>query len=631
MSYAVNVFDRYSNGTWISVGNESSRNTINLNSSSSILFRITVPESFGVLTSFYFKFYASNSHSETMRWSLYGSNPGAATGYVPSGFFYSTTAQPTPTESAIAYSLNEFSASELSYDLSSSRTIYLLLQNFGSSSISIECGSASGMMRRATVDGRNSEPTLSWSSNTTTTDGSMLLSVSNLPAYTAVRVKYGSTNLESYTWVEDKQSVGILFPDSTLKQWFAQAGVATLQSITVTATVDGYPTVTASFTLTAGENMKPMVGTPTVSIVQPARIASTFPDTWIANISKAKVVANVSPGSNAAISSVVANYGSESVSMAYNSSTGSYEGTTSKPVTGDATFTVIVTDERGFTARSTCSITGVQAYSAPTITIDRPATYRCDSSGDEQSGGPYVRVKATANYTAITGNTLESFYFYVSEDGSSTTHNLTSGTQSAAYQLLSPRPDNAITVVVVAQDKISEAITARITLPGAHHDVIVARYGSKTVVGIGQVPTRVQNGTSGYCDGTDVAEGGGYFVGGRDIINLRGVARHGLALASLWGYDMLAVDKSNEKDAKNEAREFNLTASSLSNWQNLPAAIVTANTRFRGIREIRVGQYYVVATIVEIAPVAGRIWINQGMIGASVTWAGWKGYTPDIT
>lgn len=623
MSYAVNVFDRYSNGTWISIGNESLRNVIKLGPSSSLLFRITVPESFDVLTSFSFKFYASNSHSETMRWSLYGSNPGAATGHVPSGFFYSTIGRPVTTQSDYAYSLNEFSASELSYDLSSSRTIYLLLQDFDSSSIGIECGSASGMMRRATVDGKNSVPTLSWSSSTTTTDGSMLLSVSNLPANTTVRVKYGSSNLESYTWTEDKQSVGISFPDSTLKQWFAQAGVATLQSITVTATVDGYPTVTASFTLTAGENMKPMVGTPTVSIVQPARIASTFPNTWIANISNAKVVANVSPGSNAAISSVVASYGSESVSMAYNSTTGNYEGTTSKPVTGNTTFTVIATDERGFTARSSYSLTGVQAYSAPTITIDRPATYRCNSSGNELSGGPYVRVKATANYTAITGNTLESFYFYVSEDGSSTTHNLTSGTQSAAYQLLSPRPDNAITVVVLAQDKISEAVTARITLPGAHHDVVVARYGNKTAIGIGQVPNELSDSDGYGADGVDVAEFGGYYVNGRDTINYIGATK----VDYLWDSDFLAVNSRKAKADINETSDFVIAAADLQNWTNLPPGL-DSSSMFTGVRIVIAGYSGTYVIVIETRPVSGRLWVNTKSKYNS-TWRGWSRYTPD--
>lgn len=476
-------------------------------------------------------------------------------------------------------------------------------------------------------------PSLSWSANTATTDGSILLSVSNLPANTPVRVKYGSTNLETNTWTTDKSSVGVLYSASTLNGWFTLAGVTTLQSITITASIDGYASATASFTLTAGENMKPYVWTPRVSIVQPARIAETFPDTWIANVSKAKLVVQADVGSNAAISSVVASYGSESMNLAYNSTTGFYEGTTSKPLTEDTTFTVVATDQRGLTGRETCNVSGVQAYSKPTITIARATTYRCNSSGSKQDGGPYVRVNATAAYdSGISGNTIEAFYFYVDEDGSSTTHNLTSGTQSEAFQLLSPRPDNAITVVVVLQDKISDAVTTRTTLPGAHRDVLVARYGSKTVVGIGQAPTRLVSGTGNYCDGVDTSEGGGYFVGGRDTINLRGVARRGTAVADLWGLDMLAIDTTNEKAAKNESRDFMLTAGALSNWQNLPAAIVSAGMPFRGIREIRIGGYYVVAVIIEIMPVAGRIWVNQASLGASpVSWTGWKGYTPDIT
>jgi len=475
-------------------------------------------------------------------------------------------------------------------------------------------------------------PAVSWGSNTATSDDGIVLSITNLPANTTVRVKYGSTGLESNTWAENKQSVAISYPASSLKQWFTTAGVTTLQSITVTASIDGYPSATASFTLTAGNNMKPTVTVSNVHVVQPERIQQTFPTVWIANVSKAKIEATVSLGSNATIQSVVMNYGSESKAMTYNSTTGKYEATTSKPITGDTDFTIIATDTRGMTGRDVFNLTGVTAYSKPTITIDRRATYRCDSSGTELDGGPYVRVKATASYdTGLSGNTLEYFRFYVSEDGSSTTYPLQNGAQSAATQLISPRPDNAITIAVEAQDKISDPVSVRVSLGGAHRDFVVARYTDKTVVGIGQAPARVKTRSGAYCDGVDVASGGGYYVDGIDTINLRGVASTGTGIDTLWESNLLAIDTSDVKAEKNQAREFRLPATWVSSWQNVPADVVTAGTRFQGFREVRIGGYYAIVTIYEIYPVVGRIWMNLGTLGTTISWGGWKAHTPDIT
>ena len=479
-------------------------------------------------------------------------------------------------------------------------------------------------------------PGVSWDSNVATTDGSITLTATNLPAFTAVQVKYGSTGIESNTWGEDKQSQSIIYSAASLKQWFTTAGVTTLQSITITASIDGYPSATASFTLTAGNNMKPLVLQPTPSIVQPERIQQTFPNTWIANVSKAKVSVPAEAGSNAAISSVTVSYGSETMTLTYDSTSGRYEGTTSKPITGNTVFTATVTDQRGMTAQSSYSLTGVQAYTKPTVTIDSAGTYRSDSSGNEQSGGPCVRVKATAAYdTRISGNELEAFYFYVSEDGSSTTHNLTSGAQSAAFALLSPRPDNAITIVVVAQDKISNEVYARITLSGAHRDVILARYSGKTAVGIGQVPNVLRDSIGAIVDGIDVEEKGGYYVEGRDTINYEGCNRNVLQTQdSRWSNDLLAVDLFNAKAVQNETTEFVISSDNLSKWTNLPPAIASSSPgTFSGVRTVIVGGWWVWVVILERLPVRGRIWstMHYKSTNSAYTWNGWVGHTPDIT
>jgi len=622
---AVSTFDRYSNGSWISLENESSSSITVINSSKSLLFRIAVPGTFSTLTSFQFRIFIANPHSAEIRWSLYGNNPGEVTGYVPGGFITSITAQPETTSTAVSFAANEFSTSLLSHDLSSSRIIYLLIQTFGSADISIDTSGRMGTSRSATAGGN--EPTLTWSASNATTDGSIKLSVSDLPAWTTVYVKYGSTDITNSTWGEDKSLAEITFSASQLKQWFMRAGVTTLQSITITATVAGYPTVTASFTLTAGSNMKPTAGIPTVTIVQPERIQQTFPNTWIANISRAKIEATVSSGSNAAIRTVVVNYGSESVTMTLNSTTGKYEVTTSKPVTGNCTFTVVVTDERGMTARSTYDLTGVNSYTKPTVLIMKSGTYRCDSTKTEQDGGPYVCVKAKASVdTRISGNAINSLYFYIAEEGSSVTHELDNDIQSAAVQLQSPRHDSTITVVVVVEDKISEAVTAKIALNGAHRDVLIKRSLGKTIVGIGGAPNTLLGHNNNYVDGIDVAGTGGYYVNGVDILNLIGTNR--TKFISQWENDFLAVDTSNPSSFINETKEFAITANQLSNWSNLPPGI---SSTFRGIRIVIVGVDYVLAIVIEVLPVSGRIWINRWYFKTGDQWSGWKGHTPDIT
>ena len=449
-----------------------------------------------------------------------------------------------------------------------------------------------------------------------------------------MRFKYGSTEL--YNTTTGSLSSVAVYPQ---KSWFRTAGVNTLKEITVSVTADGYPTVAGSFTLAAGDDMIPTIDTPTVSIVQPTNVASTFPNTWIANVSKAKVAAAVMRGSYAEIQSVTLNYGSKSEAMTYDSVSGKYEATTGNPITGDTTFTIIVTDERGMTSRATCSVTGVKPYAKPSIVIDRNATYRCNSSGTETSGGPYVRVKATASYeTGISGNTLQSFYFYVQEDGSSTTHNLTSGVQSSAYQLGSPRENQAITVVVVAQDKISDAVTTKITLPGAHKDVMVARRNSsgkaQTMIGIGMASgVKTRDGIGGnyeYLNNVNLASPGAYMLNGNDIT---GFIKAGEGMNEL-GKDMLAIDSTDFYGVKNQANRIVINGSTeIASWSNLPSAVTSASY-FYAFRFVVLNGVWISVVLIERTPVDGRIWVNSGGISNhnpfSVAWGGWKGHTPDI-
>ena len=489
------------------------------------------------------------------------------------------------------------------------------------------------------------EPYVRLLSNAITTDetlGNTWMGCINVKANDVLKIKYGSTVVYTFTFQSDADTY-FTFSQNDRKGWFTTAGITSLQSMTLTAIIEGHASSEVSFTLTAGNNMKPTVGAATVTIVQTGSAATNFPNTYIANVSKAKVEATVAAGSNASVQTVVLSYGTQSVNMTYNSTTGKYEATTPQPITGNVTFTVTATDQRGMAGTSTYSLTGVVTYTKPSITIDSAATFRCDDSGNPQIGGPYVRVKATATYdTGLSGNALTKFLFYVQEDGSSNTHNLTSGTQSQAYALLSPRPDNAITVVVVAQDKVSEEITRTTKLAASHRDVLVRRYKGvfsgqnylSTQIGIGKIPAYIRHyGTARIADGVDVPELGGYFIDGRDVINYLGTAGEAMQTGSTkWSNDFLAVDWNAPKAAINETVEFTINSSELTNWSNIPP-IGTATNGFVGIRMVVVGWTRVYVIVLERLPVMGRIWINTHFRSSEAfyIWQGWTGHTPDIT
>lgn len=70
---------------------------------------------------------------------------------------------------------------------------------------------------------------------------------------------------------------------------------------------------------------------------------------------------------------------------------------------GEVTFTAVVTDSRGRTAQTTCTIE-VIAYDKPGISS--LSVYRCDSTGAKKNAGTYAAIEIKASYSAITGNTV---------------------------------------------------------------------------------------------------------------------------------------------------------------------------------------------------------------------------------
>lgn len=436
---------------------------------------------------------------------------------------------------------------------------------------------------------------------TVTSGNAVTLNVANGSGYTLTATfKYGSTTLAVQSF--STGSVNVQCP----KSWFDSAGVTYLTSMTVNVTVTGGTSaMSGSFTLQAGDDMKPSVGTPTAAIVQ-ASSASDFPNTYIAGISKCKVSVSVSFPTNAGVSSVRLSYpGGTTVNMSYNSGTGKYEGTTAAPITTNTTFTVTVTDVRGLYTQKTVSITGVVAYTEPSVVVN--LAYRCDSSGNEESGGPYWRIKVTASYTTnLSGNSLRKLTAAVKNG---TANNLTSGTLSGALSGTT-NPKTAYTIVIIVQDKVSGEITKEIVLEGMLRNVVITRSDDGTYVGVGTTPET----TSGEST-VELPSGGRFLVGGNNYGAFE-IPVSDSDNGSSFGQDFLNVDLTNPYALKNATAKFYCSSGAYSNCpSNVSSAV------FRGIRKVFFyDSAFCLVMLIELYPTAGRIWTNGYFYG----WSGWK-------
>lgn len=322
------------------------------------------------------------------------------------------------------------------------------------------------------------------------------------------RIKRGSTVLATQSVSADSCSF------VCYKDWFDTAQITVLDQIQLTAEVtDGTESASAYFLLDAGDDMKPIVGTPTVSIVQPQSAAS-FPSTYIANLSRAKVSAAVTLPTDAAVSAVVLSYAGRSVPMTLNSQSGEYEATTAGPLTGDTAFTVTATDERGLSGSNSAAVSGVVPYTLPSAVFDLSGTWRCDANGDREAGGANYRAKAAATvYTGLSGNSLRKLT--VAIKGEVTETNLTPGVQSAKIAA-NMDATRSYTLVLTVQDQISGEITSELKLDGRQRDLVLKRNtaGTGTCLGIGKAPDHLSDGST-----IELPEGSKIFIGDDEVGN----------------------------------------------------------------------------------------------------------------
>lgn len=446
------------------------------------------------------------------------------------------------------------------------------------------------------------DASLTLSPNTVTSGNAISVSIGNAYPTETLQFYYGQTLLGSATITNGVGTV------TCPASWFDTAGVITSDRMIVRVLIGG-TSVFGSFTLVAGSDAAPVVEAPDAVIVQAAD-ASDFPNTYIANYSAAKITAKVNQGTDAIIASVVLSYpGGASVIMEYNDETGKYEAVT-PPLTGDTVFTVTALDVRGLTGANTVPVSGVVPYVPPSVTIDEANTWRCDSSGNEESGGLYVRVRAIANYySALSGNALRVFRFYVQENPSSG-DDLVSGVQSAA--VLFVPADNYGSVVFEIQDKISGVITKSFRLAGQRRNVTLKRSAQGTYMGVGML-----SGRSSGKSCVELPDDGDFLIGGYPEQGLTHLHSSGMAGAT-FSKNFLNVDTNTMYADSNTAAVFSKAAND-SEWTNVPASRAAVN--WIGYRRvIWISANCILVEILEMAPESGRVWTNY----YNGSWSGWR-------
>ncbi len=595
-------------GTWSSWGAVTGQNIIGSSYYCHVVYSANVDMTgASSLTSVNFKdtFASDIIASLTLTAYLYTSDPTSSSPTSPpSGYVKSYSITKSITTDGIVNSI-DFTSLGLSGNLTN---LYVwITATYDATSGGIYCCDDSGISQPTAITGSFVQAVMSLSiSPTAVTAGNKVsLTVANGSGYTLTATyKYGSTVLANYSF--DTGSLETTCPAN----WFNVAGVTTLKTITINVSVTGgTSTLTGSFTLTAGSSMAPNVGTPTATIVQPST-ASAYPSTYISGISKCKLAVSVTARTNATIRSVVATYpGGSQFSLTPNSDTGKYEGTTGAPLTGDTTFTITATDQRGMQTSKTVSVTGVVAYTTPSVTIN--TAYRCNSSGTEESGGAYWRIRVTASYcTDLSGNTVT----ITAGIKNGTMNTLTSGTLSSAFSGMS-NSKSAYTVVVTVVDSVNSSTSKEIVLEGLLRNVVVTRSDDGTYVGIGTTPET----TSGEST-IELPLGGEILAGGHPLSAwIKSYNRSVNTGGSSFGKDFLNANASDADAAENAVAWFNKPANNTS-WSNFPSSL--SSYRWVGARLVfYISSSYQLVFIIEAYPQSGRIWTN---CHTSSGWRGWR-------
>ena len=340
-------------------------------------------------------------------------------------------------------------------DISTSGTLYFWFSDTvsGMSDYQYSYSTGNGYTGTPYASGTFSDAalSLSLSSAEVSTGGNQVVTIGNGSGRSCtVRVYYSNTLL----YAASTSTGSLTIPVS--KTWFTTAGLSAVTSFSVSVQIDEDSSLYESFTVKAGNDMKPSLTSMAASVKNSGNAAEYFPNTCIAGVSKYHLEVTVTLPTNATVRSVVISYaGGSNVEMTYNSSTGRYVGDTGI-LSSQVAISVTVTDTRGLTATITPVTANPVPYTNPTINVRSAYTYRCNSSGTQESGGAYWRAKAEAiYYTSLSGNSLLQFKVQIQGQ---TAVNLSSDVQTSP-QGGSLNANTSYTLIFTIQDKVSDPIT----------------------------------------------------------------------------------------------------------------------------------------------------------------------------
>lgn len=277
--------------------------------------------------------------------------------------------------------------------------------------------------------------------------------------YYRVQFKNGSSvlateNIGKATTAETAKSYTstYAFPTSLLPNTTS----ATLTAVLYTYADSGYSTLIGSdsktFTLSIASSVVPSYtsGYPTVTPDNSANswLASNASSLWVSGYSKAYVVAKVSAGSGATISSVKTT-NAFNATLSWNSSATAYTYTSAVLSAGSKTVRVTVTDSRGRTAYVDKSFT-VATYSAPTVTLTAERGTGTGSSWVADDSGTTIRATAVVGTSVNAANTANVTFTCGT---SQTVNNVANGGTATAY-FTDKSAESAFVVTAKAVDKV---------------------------------------------------------------------------------------------------------------------------------------------------------------------------------
>ena len=150
-------------------------------------------------------------------------------------------------------------------------------------------------------------------------------------------------------------------------------------------------------------------------------------------------------------------------------------------ISGSHIYKVIVTDSYGMTAEQSLAAITVYPYSLPKI--DSSETYRCDTSGTEQSGGPSVKVKASWTTSSCGGYNTSSGTAAVNGYSAS----LTNGTAARIDANLNAAA--AYTVTYTITDSFGETAVTTVPVLSAFRNFALYPDGTVGGFAFGEMPT----------------------------------------------------------------------------------------------------------------------------------------------